>query len=103
MFAKENKKEAILKKLLGETLPLKLGQVETRLTQRGGQFFAGNTVTWADLMLVMVSDNLKSPVLGAAAVLNKFPRLCNLIERINNLPNIKAFKAARPIDPMFKN
>ena len=103
MFAKEAERPAILKKLLGETLPLKLGQLETRLTQRGGQFFAGNTVTWADLMLVMVSDNLKSPVLGAAAVLNKFPRLCNLIERINNLPNIKAFKAARPIDPMFKN
>ena len=103
MFAKEDEKEAVQKKLFGETLPLKLGQLETRLTQRGGQFFAGNTVTWADLMLVMVSDNLKSPVLGAAAVLNKFPRLCNLIERINNLPNIKAFKAARPIDPMFKN
>ena len=103
MFAKEDEKEAAQKKLFGETLPLKLGQLETRLTQRGGQFFAGNTVTWADLMLVMVSDNLKSPVLGAAAVLNKFPRLSGLYERVSSLPNIKAWKGSRPVDPMMKN
>ena len=103
MFAKEEEKEAILKKLLGETLPLKLGQLETRLTQRGGQFFAGNTVTWADLMLVVMTDNLKSPVLGASGALDKFPRLSGLYERVSSLPNIKAWKGSRPVDPMMKN
>ena len=103
MFAKDAERPAILKKLLGETLPLKLGQLETRLTQRGGQFFAGNTVTWADLMLVVMTDNLKSPVLGASGALDKFHRLSGLYERVSSLPNIKAWKGSRPVDPMMKN
>ena len=34
LFAKEDEKEAIRKKLCEETLPLKLGQLETRLSHR---------------------------------------------------------------------
>jgi glutathione S-transferase len=103
MFASESEKAAKKEKFCKETLPLKLGQLEARLCLRGGQFFAGNCLSWADIMLVALQDNLCSEVVGEAACLAKYPRLCSLYERVCCLPNIKAWRASRPVDPMFKN
>merc|ERR1712226_1622457 len=60
IFAPEGEKAGLKKKLIEETLPLKLGQLEARLCLRGGQFFAGNALTYADLMVVVLQDNLRS-------------------------------------------
>merc|ERR1712083_923209 len=61
-----NKEKAGLKKkLIEETLPQKFGQLEGRLCLNGGQFFSGNALTYADIMIVVLQDNLRSNVIGA--------------------------------------
>ena len=82
---------------------IKVDDDRARLCLRGGQFFAGNCLSWADIMLVVLQDNLCSEVVGEAACLAKYPRLCSLYERVCCLPNIKAWRGTRPVDPMFKN
>jgi len=73
------------------------------LCLNGGQFFAGNALTYADIMIVVLQDNLRSSVIGAGDLIEKFPKMCNLYQRVTALPNIKAWRGSRPIDPMFNN
>merc|ERR1711988_1051698 len=103
MFSPEGEKAGIKKKLIEETLPEKFGQLEARLCLNGGQFFSGNALTYADIMLVVLQDNLRSAVIGGGDVLEKFPKMCNLFQRVSCIPNIKAWRGSRPIDPMFNN
>merc|ERR1712203_1117491 len=49
-FAKD---EAGQKNHAEVTVPTALGQLETKLASRGGQFFVGNNFTWADLHTFM--------------------------------------------------
>ena len=35
------------------------GKLETRLVERGGQFFAGNNLTWADLHVFAFVDRMR--------------------------------------------
>merc|ERR1712122_394625 len=65
--------------------------------------FSGNALTYADIMLVVLQDNLRSAVIGGGDVIEKFPKMCNLFQRVSCLPNIKAWRGSRPIDPMFNN
>merc|ERR1712013_728364 len=101
LFSPEGEKAGMKKKLLEETLPQKFGQLEARLCLNGGQFFSGNALTYADIMLVVLQDNLRSAVIGGGDVIEKFPKMCNLFQRVSCLPNIKAWRGSRPIDPMF--
>merc|ERR1712119_239506 len=103
LFAPEGEKAGLKKKLIEETLPQKFGQLEGRLCLNGGQFFSGNALTYADIMLVVLQDNLRSNVIGAGDLIEKFPKMCNLYQRVTALPNIKAWRGSRPIDPMFNN
>merc|ERR1712179_777217 len=103
LFAPEGEKAGLKKKLIEETLPQKFGQLEGRLCLNGGQFFSGNALTFADIMLVVLQDNLRSNVIGAGDLIEKFPKMCNLYQRVTALPNIKAWRGSRPIDPMFNN
>merc|ERR1712037_229807 len=103
LFAPEGEKAGLKKKLIEETLPQKFGQLEGRLCLNGGQFFSGNALTYADIMLVVPQDNLRSNVIGAGDLIEKFPKMCNLYQRVTALPNIKAWRGSRPIDPMFNN
>jgi len=103
LFAPEGEKAGLKKKLIEETLPQKFGQLEGRLCLNGGQFFSGNALTFADIMLVVLQDNLRSNVIGAGDLIEKFPKMCNLFQRVTALPNIKAWRGSRPIDPMFNN
>merc|ERR1712088_280581 len=103
LFAPEGEKAGMKKKLIEETLPQKFAQLEARLCLNGGQFFAGNALTYADLMIVVLQDNVRSSVIGGGDVIEKFPKLCNLYQRVTALPNIKAWRGSRPIDPMFNN
>merc|ERR1711910_230947 len=103
LFSPEGEKAGMKKKLIEETLPQKFGQLEARLCLNGGQFFSGNALTYADIMLVVLQDNLRSAVIGGGDVIEKFPKMCNLFQRVSCLPNIKAWRGSRPIDPMFNN
>merc|ERR1712130_283631 len=58
IFAPEGERAGLKKKLIEETLPQKFGQLEGRLCLNGGQFFSGNALTYADIMLVVLQDNL---------------------------------------------
>merc|ERR1712211_142990 len=54
-FAKD---EAGLKKFGEETLQTALGQLEKKLESRGGQYFVGNNLTWADTHVFMYLGDL---------------------------------------------
>merc|ERR1712130_475207 len=100
----EKKMVEELRKRLGESLKVKTSNCEDlRLCLNGGQFFSGNALTFADIMLVVLQDNLRSNVIGAGDLIEKFPKMCNLYQRVTALPNIKAWRGSRPIDPMFNN
>merc|ERR1711976_625509 len=64
-FAKD---EAGLKNFADVTLQTALGQLEKKLTARGGQYFVGNNLTWADLHVYMYATDAVDK-----AVLAKFP------------------------------
>ena len=48
-----------MKELISELIPSTLGRLESRLKERGGQFFAGNKLTWADLHVFAFFDKLR--------------------------------------------
>eukprot|EP00088_Acartia_fossae_P048853 TRINITY_DN5342_c0_g1_i10.p1 TRINITY_DN5342_c0_g1~~TRINITY_DN5342_c0_g1_i10.p1 ORF type:complete len:212 (+),score=74.19 TRINITY_DN5342_c0_g1_i10:80-715(+) len=66
--------------------------LEKRLESRGGQFLAGNTLTWADLHLHHMVHNMLAKCLATEA-LASCPLLTNLNERVASLPNIKKWNA----------
>merc|ERR1712012_1317039 len=86
-FAKD---EAGLKNFADVTLQTALGQLEKKLTARGGQYFVGNNLTWADLHVYMYATDLDK------AAYAKYPKLVSLSERVGDLPNIKAWVESRP-------
>ena len=85
------KDEEGIKKHLTETNPTAFGQLEKRMESRGGQFMVGNAFSWADLHLYDYISELPDK-----AVLDGFPKIKNLSERVGNLPNIKAWMESRP-------
>merc|ERR1711879_665909 len=72
-----SKDEALMKKHATETLPNGLDKLEKRLTGRGGQFFAGNALTWADVMAFNFVNNLPDQ-----SCMAKFPKMKNLVDRV---------------------
>merc|ERR1711976_256356 len=89
----ENKKSTLTKEFMSETIPETLGKLETRLVERGGQFFAGNNLTWADLHVFAFVDRMR---LGNTELLDDYPKMKNLIERIEQEPNIANWLQSRP-------
>lgn len=55
----EEKKIELMRELMSELIPATLGRLETRLKERGGQFFAGNNLTWADLHVFALLDRMR--------------------------------------------
>ena len=70
-----------------------LTYLESRLKSRGGQYFAGNQLTWADLQLFNILDALK--VLIPAPV-EDLPLLKDLEARVADIPNVKKWIETRP-------
>ena len=71
-------------------------KLENRMTNLGGQFVAGNQLSWADLMLTNLIEHLTG-FCGFKA--SKYPKLNNLNSRILDLPNIKHWISTRPVTP----
>merc|ERR1712098_285720 len=86
-FAKD---EEGLKKFNEVTLQTALEQLEKRLVGRGGQYFVGNNLTWADIIVFMYLGDLPKEAY------EKYLKLINLYERVGALPNIKAWVENRP-------
>jgi len=87
-----------VEKVLDTTWPAGLANLEKVLTARGGQFFAGNNLTWADLAVYYFCvDGVggKTP-----KDLRPFPKIANLVQRVGEIPNIKNWMAARPVNHM---
>ena len=87
------------KKTLSETfqkriVPTLLGQLEKRLAGRGGQFFVGNNLSWADIQTFMICSELDQ------SALKNVPKVANLVERVGQLPNIKKWVESRPDTPV---
>merc|ERR1712110_161800 len=89
----EVKKTEMTKMLMSETIPNTLARLEARLEQRGGQFFVGNNLTWADLHLFAGIDILRADDLD---LLDQYPKMKNMIERIETEPNIAKWLQSRP-------
>jgi len=89
-----NRREELVK-LTGQTFPTTLIQLEKKLTERGGQFFVGNSFTWADLhSFFLCSEDFICPT-----VLATYPKLSNLVSRVGEMPNIKSWIETRPKNP----
>merc|ERR1712168_819144 len=93
----EEKKIELMKELISELIPSTLGRLESRLKERGGQFFAGNKLTWADLHVFAFFDKLR---LDNAELLEDFPTVQDLIERVEEMPNISRWLKSRPTSLM---
>eukprot|EP00088_Acartia_fossae_P071628 TRINITY_DN9882_c0_g1_i2.p1 TRINITY_DN9882_c0_g1~~TRINITY_DN9882_c0_g1_i2.p1 ORF type:complete len:203 (-),score=66.83 TRINITY_DN9882_c0_g1_i2:48-656(-) len=89
------KDPAAAKEKLAEALKVctpGFANLEKRLEARGGQFLAGNTLTWADLHLHVVT-NLLVTCGGDAALAGCF-KIKDLNSRVAALPNIKKWNDA---------
>ena len=93
MFCKDpEKKDKLLEEFKVKAMT-GLTQLESRLKSRGGQYFAGNQLTWADLQLFNILEFLKALLPEPA---ENFPLLKNLETRVGDLPNIKRWIEERP-------
>jgi len=88
-FAKD---EEGLKKHGEVTVPAFLATVEKVLVSRGGEYLVGGSLSWADIMLFCYVDGLPDK-----AGLVNVPKVKDLVEKVGNLPNIKAWVEARPV------
>ena len=98
MREKDEQKKADMKKVFSsETLPGWLTMLERLLTRRGGKYFAGGELTWADLAVFNVIDNMN----GRLAVFNieEYPNLDKLTVMVRELPNISKWLQERPDTP----
>ena len=84
--------EAAKKKFLSETLPNGFAKLEARLCSRGGQYFAGNALTWADVLAYNFCSGLPDK-----SCLDKCPKIKSLVARVGEIPNIKAWVERRPV------
>merc|ERR1712095_75519 len=96
-YAKNRREELVT--LTGKTFPTALCQLEKKLSERGGQFMVGNNFPWADLHLFFFcSEDFLEP-----EVIQKYPHISNLVERVGSLPRIKTWIERRPANPNPKD
>merc|ERR1712226_120178 len=91
-------KEERMKAAVGVAAPNTLARLEKCLAARGGQFFAGNKLSWADLHLTNMMD-IMGDLAPNTQLLESAPRLASLVERTRSLPNISTWLHTRPDTP----
>ena len=55
----EEKKLELMRDLMCEVIPTCLARLDSRLQERGGQFFVGNNLSWADLHVFCLLERLR--------------------------------------------
>jgi len=63
------------------------------LEKSGSGYLVGKTVTWPD---IVISDNLETLQGLAPSLFDGFPEVKKFVDHINELPNLKKYKAERP-------
>ena len=94
----EQRKADMKKSFSSETLPGWLTMLERLLTRRGGKYFAGGELTWADLAVFNVIDTMNGRL--ADFNIGDYPSLDNLTVMVRDLPNIKKWLQERPVTPL---
>jgi glutathione S-transferase len=96
LFLPEEEKKAQRKALVEGPLPFYLTRLQRRLEERGGQYFAANRVSVADLKVFVWIRHLKSGALDhvrSDLVDRVAPKLVEHYARIKNEPGVKAYYA----------
>jgi glutathione S-transferase len=93
----EARKAELKKKYADEQLPTAYAGLESILKwNKGGDgFFVGDSLTWADLALLMFISWGK--LSGNETLLDKYPKLKALEKRVESQPKIAAWIAKRPV------
>ena len=101
----EGKKAEMGKQLKVEKLPALLASMEKLLKGQGGKYFAGSSLTWADIVVYQfVSLKVPRPNQPKALIeesdLTGCPAISALVATVGALPNIKKWEQTRPVTPM---
>ena len=101
----EAKKAEMGKQLKVEKLPALLASMEKLLKGQGGKYFAGSSLTWADIVVYqLVSLKVPRPNQPKALIeesdLTGCPAISALVATVGALPNIKKWEQTRPVTPM---
>ena len=99
-------REEMAKEYITEFMPKWLQPLENMLKKRGGEWFAGDGVTFADLAVMVVLDFLQEPLCKAFTnmnnleerkkVLDAFPLVKANYQRTCALPKVVDYKKKRP-------
>ncbi|XP_026313620.1 glutathione S-transferase-like [Hyposmocoma kahamanoa] len=87
-----DKKEAIKKTFLGETVDFHLSRFEKELKKNNGYF--GKKLSWADFVLVAIIEVIN--LLFDAEIEKNYPTIKALVQKVRNLPGVKEYIAKRP-------
>jgi glutathione S-transferase len=96
LFLPEEQKKALRKSLVEGPIPFYLARLQQRLEALGGQYFAGDSLSVADLKVFVLMRHLKSGVLDHVPTDlpdRVAPKLVEHYERVKNEPGVKAYYA----------
>ena len=96
LFLPEEEKKAKREALVAGPLPFYLKRLGRRLEERGGQYFAADRLSVADLKVFVWIRHLKSGALDHVPndlVDRMAPKLAEHYERIKNEPGVRAYYA----------
>merc|ERR1712212_1021644 len=102
----EAKKAEMGKQLKMEKLPAFLASMEKLLKAQGGKYFAGSSLTWADIVVYQFVSSMKVPrpsqprALIEDSDLTGGPAISALVAMVGAVPNIKKWEQTRPVTPM---
>lgn len=94
IFGPEDKKEEALKAFYDNVAPVWLARFEDMLSKNGGVYSAGSTTLVSDIVLFSVGETLSK---FKPELLEAYPLLKALKERIGSVPSIAAYRAAHPL------
>ncbi len=93
VFERDEDRKAMLKKrFIEESLPNTLKRLEAHLARVGTGFLVGNELTWADLYLNQVVDDLHHGTFSNTFSLVQFPLVKANVEKVSSIPRIAEWK-----------
>lgn len=92
----EEKKAEVAKRKREVVIPTTLANLQYFMEKHnaGNSYLVGNTITWADLYFLVISDYFPP------GTLNKFPKLAAILTRLHKQPRIAEWIKDRPETPI---
>uniref|UniRef100_A0A1B6LRQ1 glutathione transferase n=1 Tax=Graphocephala atropunctata TaxID=36148 RepID=A0A1B6LRQ1_9HEMI len=91
----EKKKESLKGPLFNKTSPFYMKKIDELVKENNG-YLANKKMSWADLYFTAVSNSLS--LFNGSEITEGYPNVKRLQDKINSLPQIKAWRAKRPAD-----